>query len=163
MEELLSAGIHWQILNFIIFLAVLFFALRKPVKEFWSSRSHQIRFDMEEANRLQREASLRHEDLQKRLSKIEKEIADLIRSLEEEGEMEKRVMIQEAERLSQKIEQDAERIATQEVRKAKETLKAQAAQLSIEMAERLIRENFQDEDQRRLSEKYLKGLEEERA
>ena len=163
MSELLAAGMPWQIFNFVVFLVVLFFALRKPVKEFWASRSHQIRFDMEEAERLRREASERHGALQSRLSRIEKEISELIRSLEDEGEMEKKVMTQEAEKLSQKIKQDTERIAAQEVRKARETLKVQAVQLSVEMAERLIRENVRESDQRRLSENYLKELEEKRA
>jgi F-type H+-transporting ATPase subunit b len=159
MEEFLAGGVHWRILNFLIFLGVLFFALRKPVKEFWAGRAHEVRFEMEEAARLRREAAARHETLEKRLSRIETEVKDLVRTLEEEGELERKKMVEEAEKLALRIKQDSERIAGQEVLKAREALKAQAVELAMELAERQIRENFQTTDQKRLSEKYLKQLE----
>lgn len=155
----MAAGTHWRILNFAIFLGVLFFALRKPVKEFWASRSHEIRFAMEEAERLKREAKARHDGLEKRLARIEEEVKGLVRTLQQEGELEKGKMIEEAENLARRIQRDSERIAAQEIQKAKETLKAQTIQLSVELAERILREKFQESDQKRLSEKYLRELE----
>ena len=159
MEEFLASGTHWRVLNFAIFLGVLFFALRKPVREFWATRSHEIRFAMEETDRLRREAKERHDGLEKRLARIEEEVKGLVRTLQQEGELEKGKMIEEAEKLARRIKSDSERIAAQEIQKAKETLKTQAVQLSLELAERIIREKFQESDQKRLSEKYLKQLE----
>lgn len=159
MGEFLAAGMHWKLLNFGLFVGVLFFLLRKPVSEFWASRSHQIRFDLEESERMKRESIGRHGDLEKRVSRIEGEVKDLVRSLKGEGELEKERLIQEAERLSRRMREDGERIAAQEVRKAKEALKIQTVQLSMELAERLVRENVRETDQKRITERYLADLE----
>lgn len=149
----------WSVINFVIFVGVLFFVLRKPVREFWAGRSHGIRFEIEESEKLKRQAGKRHEELQKRFSRIEAEAKGLIQSLELEGEMEKKRLIEESERLSRRLLEEGERIAAQEVRKAVEILKTQTVALSIEMAERLVKERVDENDQRRLSEKYLAELE----
>ena len=159
MEEFFAGGMHWRIFNFVVFVGVLFFILRKPVREFWISRAHQIRFEMEEAGRIRRESGERHEALRKRISRIETEIKDLQRSLVQEGELERARLVQEGEGLSRRIREDGERIAAQEVRKAIEALKAQAVHLSVELAERLVRQSLTPSDQRRISERYLSDLE----
>ena len=159
MEEILASGMHFKIFNFLLFVGLLIFFLKKPVKEFWRNRSSGIRFALEEAKRMKEEAERRHDEIKARLSKVEKEMADLIRSLEEEGEIEKRKILEEAERLAIRIRKDGERTADQEIRRAGEILKAQAAQLSVELAEKLIRDTIRPEDQQRLTEKYLAGLE----
>lgn len=159
MEEFLAAGIHWRIFNFVVFLGSLFFILRKPVREFWVSRAHQIRFEIDESAKLKREFQERYDTLKKRVSRIEEEAKALVRFMEQEGELEKKKMIEEAEQLSRRIRHESERIADQEVRKAREILKAQTVQMAIELADRVIRENIRDEDQQRLTEKYMTGLE----
>ena len=158
MEEILAGGIHWRILNFLIFIGLLFFFLRKPVRDFWESRSHQMRSDMDEAGRLKREAKEKHGFLEKRFSRIEEEFSKMVRSMEEESELEKKKMMEEASMLASHIKEESGRIAEQEVRKVRETLKAEVVQLSVEFAEKFIRENIRDVDQQKLSQEYLKGL-----
>lgn len=159
MHELLHAGIHWSLLNFAIFVGLLFFFLKKPVKEFWVSRAGEIRFELEEAARLSREAKGQHEQLQGLLSRLDAESKDLILSLEREGEMEKKRLMEEGKRRSERLKEDAVRIVEQEARKTRETLKEQVASLSLETAEKMIRDSLRDEDQKRLSDEYLSGLE----
>lgn len=159
MGELLHAGVHWSLINFALFVALLVFVLRKPVKEFWASRREQIRFALDESGRLKREAEERHEDLKKRLSRLETEARELVHSMEREGEAEKRRLMEEAERLASNVRQDTERILAQEIRKARETLKAQAVELAVELAEKTVRDHFKDTDQKKLSEEYLAGVE----
>lgn len=163
MEEFIASGMHWRIFNFLVFLSILTFVLRKPVKEFWLSRAHQIGFEREEATRLRQEASRRHDEMKKKMAGIEGEIRDLIRSLEAEGEFEKKRMMEETERLARRLREDTERIAAQEVKKAIQTLKVQAVELAVELADRLLRENVNRGDQKRMVERYLQELEEERA
>ena len=159
MEEFLAAGMHWRIFNFIVFLGGLFFILRKPVREFWVSRAHQIRFEIDESAKLKGNLKGRYDTLKRRLSCIEGEAGELVRSMEQEGELEKKKMIEEAEQLSRRIRHESERIADQEVQKARETLKGQTVQMAIELADRVIRENIQEADQKRIMEHYLTDLE----
>lgn len=153
---------YWKIFNFLVFLSVLYFVLRKPVKEFWLSRAHQIGFEREEAARLREEASRRHDEMKKKMAGIEGEMRELVRSLEVEGELEKKRMVEEAGYLMRRLREDTERIAAQEVKKAIQSLKAQAVELSVELADRLLRENVHEKDQKKIVERYLQELEEER-
>lgn len=153
---------YWKIFNFLVFLSVLYFVLRKPVKEFWLSRAHQIGFEREEATRLREEASRRHDEMKKKMVGIEGEMRELVRSLEVEGELEKKRMVEEAGHLMRRLREDTERIAAQEVKKAIQSLKAQAVELSVELADRLLRENVHEKDQKKIVERYLQELEEER-
>jgi len=159
MEAFFASGIHWKLFNFIAFIGVLYFILRKPVKDFWASRSHEIRFEMEDADRLLQESQKNYKRLETRLARIEREVKDLIESLIEAGELEKRTVIEEAQRFAEKVARESERMMNQEVQKAKELLKMQAVQFSVELAEKLIREKFRSEDQEKLVGKYLMGLE----
>ena len=159
MEEFLASGTHWRILNFALFIGLLLYFLKKPVGHFWTSRSHQLKFDMEEAHRLKQESKGRHDSLKARLSQIEKEIAQLVTSMKEEGELEKKRIVEEGEKVSQRMKSDAEKMAAQEIRRAKEALRAQSVNLSIELAERLIREKIMESDQKKLTDHYLNNLE----
>lgn len=159
MQDFFAAGMHWRFINFILFVGGLFYFLRAPVKKFWMTRSRTIQSHIEEALRLEREAQEKMRGIEERLAHIHQEADALIRSLDERGELEKKQMIQEAENLSKRFKQDADLIADHEIRKARETLKTQAARLSIELAERLIREKIIDADQERLSKEYVAYLE----
>lgn len=159
MEEILAAGIHWKLINFAIFIGLLVFFLRKPVKEFWSSRTNTIRFDMEEGEKLRREAQAKYDDLKRRVSRLESEAQELVRSLQQEGEMEKKRLTEEADKLAARLLSDGQRIMDQEFRRVREGLKEQAVQLVVEAAEKLVAENMKADDQKRLSDKYLETLE----
>ncbi len=159
MHDFLAAGMHWKLVNFVLFVGGLFYFLREPVKKFWITRSQTIGSNIEEARRLEKEAQERIREIEKRFAHIHQEAETLIRSLDERGELEKKQMIQEAENLSKRFKQDADLIADHEIRKTRETLRAQTARLSIELAERLIREKITDADQERFSKEYVTYLE----
>ena len=163
MHEILEAGIHWRILNFLIFLGILFFALRKPSRDFWNSRSDGIRQNLEEATRLKRDALEKNQQLQARFLKIEKEMQSLVKSLEDDAALEKKHITEDMEKLSARIRQDTERIAAQEVQKARATLKSQVVHHAMELAKKFVTENFKDSDQKKISEEYLTSLQKEPA
>ncbi len=159
MHDFFTAGMHWQILNFAVFIGILYFVLKKPVGEFWTVRARNIGSRLEESAKLAREAHKKHEAIGRRASGIEQEAGALIHSLEKEGIEEKKKMIEEAEKTAQRIAGDRERIIAQEIQKARQGLKSQVIQLSTEMAEKLILENLREDDQTRLSEHTLSQVE----
>lgn len=159
MEEFLAAGMHWKIFNFVFFGAMLYFLLRKPVKEFWATRSHLIQIKINEGERLKREAQEKYEVLQKRMSGIDTETRNLITNLYQEGELERKKLLDDGEKLEARLRADAERIISQEIIKANHALKEKMSQLSMELAEKLIRENIQATDQKRFADEYVADLE----
>ncbi len=68
---------------------------------------------------------------------------------------------EETERMVQRIKEQAEAAADLEVKKARMELQREAAELAVGMAEGLLKENFTDEDQKRLLSEYttkIKGV-----
>ncbi len=159
MEAFLHAGMHWKILNFVLFVGLLRHFLRQPVADFWTKRSADLKEALSSSHTLRQEAQTKCETLEKRMSLIEREVSDLLRQLSEESEREKALLEAQAQKTAARMLEEAHRINDQEIRRAKESLKAQTAHLAIELAERLIHENFQSTDQERLSKKYLQELE----
>ncbi|MBI1909698.1 MAG: ATP synthase F0 subunit B [Deltaproteobacteria bacterium] len=150
----------WPIINFLIFIGVLFFLLRKPAREFWRNRRLQISMRLEESARMVREASEKHHGYQKRLNHIEEEAGRLVEELTKEGELEKQKIFRETADWEKRMVGESAKIADQEVRKASAALQKEAALLATEIAEKLIRDHLKEEDRHRLADGYLKRLEE---
>lgn len=162
MEHFLESGMHWRILNFIIFAGILFYFLRKPLSKFWSDRSQAIATEIEEARNLRAQAAQKVVALEKRMGRLDTEVKDLLRAIREEGELEKKKIIEKTKAYAEKLKLDAEQMMTQEVQKTKEQLRKEVAQMSIEMAERLLRDSVQDSDQKRLQDQFVLNLEVQR-
>lgn len=158
MDSFLAAGMHWKLINFILFVGLLIHFLKKPVAEFWQKRSEHLRNDVVSSQNNRRTIQEKFEALEKRYGRIEQEVSELIRVLGQEGEQEKEYLMQEATKLSRKMIEDASRMVEQETKRAREILKIQTTQLAIELAERMVRESFTSSDQQKLSQKYLTEL-----
>lgn len=159
MELFLASGMHWKIFNFLLFVSVLFVVLKKPVAEFWRTRAHQIAFDIEEARRLRQEAGKKVLELESRIKGLDDEVQNLIRSLRQEGIHEKEKILSDSKSYAEKLKVDAKRIIQQELQKTKEQLRRELVGNSIRIAEKEIRDQIGEEDQSRLSERFIKELE----
>lgn len=157
-NDFFDAGMHWRIINFSLFVGMLVYFLRQPLRNFWSSRAQGVEQDMNESSQLLRQAEEENRALVKRVNELEQEVTRLIKSMEEEGELERNKMLEETDKVVQRIRQDAQKIAEQEIRRARESLKAETVNLAVELAEKIIREKIQDQDQGRLRQKYLDDL-----
>lgn len=154
----MESGTHWRILNFFLFVGVLFFVLRRPLREFWATRSHQIRFEMDEVRSQSVAEEERHRALVARLEGLEKEAEGLVTGLREEGGLERARLISEAEERARKMLEDSHKWAEREIRKACERLRAETVGLSIQLAERVIREKLVAKDQEGLTRRALDGI-----
>lgn len=157
----LHSGMHWKLINFFAFAGMLVYFLKKPLAEFWNIRSQMIRNGIEEGQKKYKEAKVLNEKLQARVRELENEMGRLVKNLEEEGELERKRIIEESETLSTRMQQEATRVAQQEIIRAKETLKREAVDLSIKLAEELVKKNLNPADQQKMAEHYLNELQKE--
>lgn len=152
------ALVYWGI-NFLILVGGLGFFLRKPVKEFFASRSALIRKSIEDARALKSTAERKYQEYDNRLKSIEKEMQDLVANLKKDGELEKRRLIENAQQQVANLKSNSERILQQELRKAKEELKKETVNLASELAEESLRKNLTPQDQNRIFEQSLHKME----
>ncbi len=149
----------YHAINFAILVGLLFYFLRKPVKEFFASRAALIRGNIDEAKQRKDEAAKKYAEYEQRLQSIESEMQGLITSLKQDGELERKRLLETAQQQAVSLQSNSERMLQQELRKAKEDLKREAVGLAGQLAEDLIRQNITPEDQGRIVGQYLEKME----
>ncbi|HZS05727.1 MAG TPA: ATP synthase F0 subunit B [Blastocatellia bacterium] len=136
--------------NLAVFLGVLYYFLRKPTREFFRQRFATIRASLEHAAKEKEVASAKLAEISARLDRLDSEIAAIRSQAEQEA-------VAERQRIEALARQDAEKLrqtARREIESARNTALAElqefTAAKSVEMAERIIRQELTADDDSRL-------------
>jgi F-type H+-transporting ATPase subunit b len=155
--HLLLAGGFWtsptgfpKLVNLLIFIAILYYFLRRPVREFFAQRLASVRQILERAAKEKETATMKMAELDARLNRLDAELA----GIREQGGRE---VAAERERMKAETERDIEKIrltTNREIEAAKQValadLREYAAIKSVELAEQIIRRELTPEDDTRL-------------
>lgn len=148
----------FKTINFLILAILLFFLLRRPVRDFFLARSSTLKSLVDEAASAHAQALKDHREIQARLANIEKETQALMASFRDEGEVGSRKILTHAQEMAVQMKEEARKIADVELQKAKESLRDLTSRLVRETGEKLIREQLSAADEARLQERYLEKL-----
>lgn len=151
--------IIWKVVNFAILVFILWKFGRKPLGDFLRMRTETIQKSLEEAREAKELAQRALEQVEEKLKTKDQEIEKIISSAKGSGEREREELIKEGERLSEKLLEQARANIDFELKNAREALKAEAAELAMELAEKKLKERLSDEDRKRLFEEALSKLE----
>lgn len=149
----------FSVVNFVLLAALLVYGYKKFGAETFPQRRAQIAQAMEEAARAKAEAEAKYKDYRERVSNLEREIEALKATYRGDAETEKAAIVAAAREAAERMKVQAERTATLEVAKARSELRAEAAALAIDLAERIVTERINAEDQERLVREYVEKLE----
>ena len=111
-----------------------------------------------EADESKRGADALVRDYRARLARIHEESQRLRDELRTDGEREKARLLTEAGDLATRIKADADFLAEQEVKLARQKLRAEIARAAEQAAQRLVRAGLEPADQGRLVEEFLSGV-----
>lgn len=148
----------WRVFNFIIFAAIIYFAGAKPAKNFLGARVESIREQLEGAERGKEEAEKKAADCLKKIDSLGQEVKEIHETLKKEGEVERDRIIEAAEEAAAKIREQAEFSTTQELKKAIAAIKQESADAALKLAEKMIVDGLNKDDQKKLVSEYLEGL-----
>lgn len=151
-----------KLANMLLFLAVLVYAVRKPLKAAMTERSAAIRRAADEAKERRTKADQMAGDIQARLAAIEGEVRAIHERAQAEGERQKRELVAAAEAEAAKILQNARNEVDNRLKHARHELTEYAGQLAAERAEQILREKINDDDQKRLFQDSLQQVSEVR-
>ena len=153
---LLSGGTAWWLpivskaFNLTLFLAVMYFLIRKPAREFFATRLADVRATLEQAAKEKSAADAKMNELSARMGKLDTELADIRNNSAREAQAER-------QRLEIETKTDAEKLrgqASREIEGAKQSALAQlrefTAEKSVELAEQMIRKELTPQDDARL-------------
>jgi F-type H+-transporting ATPase subunit b len=154
-----SPGFFYPILNLLLLVAVLFYFGRKPILEFFSQRRVQIEEDIEKAEGLRSEAEERYATWQRKLADLDEELEGIRSRSRERAESERAQILRDANATSERIRADATAAIEQELRRARAVLHEEAADLAVELAENMLRQQVTESDRERLVREFIERIE----
>lgn len=152
-------GYIWQVLNFAVLVAILVYFARKPLSQYLRARTEGIQKSLEEARVARELAEKALKEVEERLRLKDKEIEDILKSATASGEAERQALLEEARKMGKKISEHASANIDIELKKAKDAIRKEAAELAIEITEKKLRERLSADEQKRLVEESVSKLE----
>jgi F-type H+-transporting ATPase subunit b len=144
-----------HIFNFLLLLGVLIYGLRKPLLQFFGNRRRAIQEDLQRASALLGEAQTRLAEWEGRIARLDAEVASIQAASRERAEAERQRILEEARLAAERIRRDAQAAIEQEARRAREELRHEAAELAVELATKLVREQVTEADRTRLLDEFV--------
>ncbi|MBI2354500.1 MAG: ATP synthase F0 subunit B [Deltaproteobacteria bacterium] len=146
----------WRVFDFAVLIAIVVWALKKAdVKGSLSGRQAQIEKSLKDAQQARAAAEAKLAEYSGKLDRASKEIDEIRAAIVREGENEKGRIIAEAKKAAEKIIAQAAISAEQEVVKARAELRAEAANLAVQIATGKLTGSIQKADHDRFVGEYL--------
>lgn len=149
----------FRLMNFAAFFAILFYFLRKPLAKFFRDRSDNIARNLEYLETQARNLEEQNEIMNKQIAGIASERDTILAQYERMGQKEADRIIAEAKATSEAIVQKAQASMELEIKAARQTLLAEVVRLSTQAATDLVKNNINDEDQKRLTSEFMSQVE----
>lgn len=149
----------FSIVNLAILLGVIVYFARKPIIAFFADRREQISSDLDEAAEVLEKAEGRFAEWQRKLIELDREMEQIRSDGRDRAQAEYEGIIADARAVAERIKRDAEAAVDQELRRARNELRDEAALLATELAEKLMREQIGDPDRERLLDEFITRIE----
>jgi len=141
--------------NFVVLIGLLYWLLAAKMKEFFTGRRAEIKETLEKSVEKKAEAEKKHREYSEKLDKASLEIDGIFEMIKAQGVTEKQKIIEDAEKTAKKMKEDAQARIEQELKKAADQLKAQAAQASVQMAEEILKRSITAQDHETMVKEYM--------
>jgi len=145
----------WRIFNFGILVWFLYWVAAKKIKEFFVDRRDNIKATIEEKSSEKKETEKKFKEYSARLDKATEEIKDIFEMIKAQGLTEKEKIIEDAKKAAAKMIEDTQARMEQELKAAINELRSEAAELSVAMAEELLKKNINQELHENMVKDYL--------
>lgn len=158
---LMKPEISMMVYTWIAFLLMLFLLSKfawKPIQEQLKKRADEIEGEIMRGRKAREESEIALKDYNEKIANIRKDMEQLREDGKKQGEEIKA-------QIEKKAHQDAEEIRARAVRevdlmvnKARADLQAIAVEMSLQVAEQVIKRSLKDSDQRRFAEEAIAQL-----
>ena len=141
--------------DFIVLMGLLYWLLAAQIKEFFSGRRVEIKKTLEETVERKADAEKKYREYSEKIDKASVEIDGIFEMIKAQGVTEKQKIIEDAEKAAKKMKEDAQARIEQELKGASDQLKAQAVQLSVQMAEEILKRSITAQDHEVMVKEYM--------
>jgi F-type H+-transporting ATPase subunit b len=154
-EGLPWANYGFRILNFVIFIFLLYKFAGAKAAAFFGGRRTQIKKDLEDLEARKAEADKKLKDVEAGIRNLEQEKAAILAEAKSQGEALKTAIIEKANKDAENMRAQAVTSAENEARAAFDRVRSEVADQVIEQATKIVREKLTAQDHERLVDEYL--------
>jgi F-type H+-transporting ATPase subunit b len=158
-----GGDMFWQVLNVVLLLAVLIYFARKPVLSYLAERRDTIAKNLEGSAQLLAEAERRLGEWNDKAANLDREVVSIRDATRRAAEAERDRILADAQVTAERIRRSAGAVVERELQQARERLRGEAADLAVELAAKILREQVNDGDRTRLVDEFIGHIERERA
>lgn len=151
----------YRCINFGILITAIIVVLRKPLGSALKGRVDGIKEELADLEAKREEARKEFALIEKRLADAVGEREAILGEFRQQGEREYQKILDNAKLLADRIKSQAQFTIEQETALAKAELRKEVAELSASVAEDLLKQNINAEDQTRLVGEYLAKVQQE--
>lgn len=145
-------------INFLIFGGILFYFLRKPLKQLFVSRSEEIEKNIRGASQAVEEAKRKHDQAEKSLAEIEEEKKRLYLKSEAEIDAFRKKSEEQLKQLLARLSSEHDLRIEEELRKARLHLKGTVLKKVFAETEEKLRKELNKKEHQTLTDEYLEGF-----
>lgn len=157
-NSLYMGDMLFYLISFIILALLVWHFAWKPVTDMMKKRADKIADDIDSASKDRKEAAKLAAQRQTELQSSKKEATQIVDDARKNGQKLHDQIIDEANQNAQSIQEQAQRDAEQARQDALNSAKDDVANLSLEIAAKLINKQLNADDQQQLIDSYIEGL-----
>ena len=146
----------FYLINFLILMGVLTRFLYKPFLNMLATRKQSIKDALDNAELINRRADEKMEQYSKRISKVEEESREIIRTAKIQADAQARDIIEDARKEAGDIIAKAEKTIEKEKEKTMEEMKQEIAVLAVMAAEKIVEREIQRAGQEAIVEEVIR-------
>lgn len=147
------------LINFGILLVLGYMAVTRSINPSLQARRAAMESEIAEAKRLHAEAQSMHDEVSTKLNALDAEIDTLKSQFVKAGEAERDRIIAEAHARAERMRAEGSAAIETELKALREDIRREAVIAAAAAAEATVRSSISADDQRRLTDEYLAGLE----
>jgi F-type H+-transporting ATPase subunit b len=148
----------FKFINFAVLVGVLVKFAGKPLKEYFVNKHTIVKDKIEEADRMLKEAQELKATYDSKLGNLDKEIEEFKKTVLADAEKEKKKIMDEAMELVSKLKEQAAFTQAQEAKEVTGKIKEEVVRLTMEQAEKLVKERLTKEDHNRMVEEFIEKM-----
>ena len=153
-----AAELLWGFICFVVVLGVLWKVAFPRLRQAIEARENKIQTDLEEAENAKNEAQKQLDEYKQQLADARSEANRIIEEARQQAEQVRRDLTQKAEREAESIVSRAQEQIEAERNRTVQELQTQIADLSIQLAEKVVGRSLDDSTQRELVDAYIREV-----
>lgn len=154
----LNATLIFEVISFLVLVAILGKYAYGPLLKFLDERSRQIKENLEGAEKKQNEAGQNLTLSQKELDEAKKEALVIKEEAKRQSEESREKILKEAEEKASSLVAQSRKDISQEIEQAKTRLRTFIASVSVSIASRILKKELKEKHDSRLIEEGIEDL-----